>query len=132
MTRITSPLRWAMLLLTVLSLAGCNDIVRTTVLEIFVRGQVTDDQGAPLADVEVAADQCGLGLSSDTDNTDASGAYEVVITYIGTALTTCVRVVATPPAALNLKPDTVQVQAVSVSGSSSPDTLVVDFTLDPI
>lgn len=132
MTRITSPLRWAMLSLGMLSLAGCNDIIRTTVLEIFIVGQVTDGQGAPLEDVEVAADQCGLGLSSDSDITDASGAYEVVITYVGTALTTCIRVVATPPAALNLKPDTVQVQTVSVDGASSPDTVVVDFALDPI
>jgi len=132
MTHSTSPLRWAILSLGVLSLAGCNDIIRTTALEILISGQVTDGQAAPLEGVEVAADQCGLGLSSDTDNTDASGAYEVVITHFGTALTTCIRVVATPPAALNLRPDTVQVQPVSVDASSSPVILVVDFELDPI
>jgi len=123
---------WIALAVAVLSLAGCAEPIKGELLQLFINGQVTDNQGAPVADVSVTADQCGLGLAEDTDVTDASGTYEVLLTSLGSAITTCVEVVATPPATLNLRPDTVRIRTVQVSRSTTPDTLMVDLVLDPI
>jgi hypothetical protein len=120
----------------VLALAGCEGdaIIDGEIATVSIVGSVTSAGGEPVHGAVVklwAFWPIEEGPPYATDTTDASGDYARAVWNWGSHFVVDVQIVVEPPDGSSLLPDTALREGVEANGSDVPDSVRVDFVLQP-
>jgi hypothetical protein len=117
-------------------LAGCEGdaIIDGEIATVSIIGRVTTAGGEPVPGAVVklwAFWPLEEGPPYATDTTDASGDYGRAVWNWGSHFVVDVQVVVGPPDGSGLLPDTALREGVEANGSEVPDSVRIDFVLQP-
>lgn len=120
----------------VLSLAACSegDVLDGDIAAVTIYGTVTTAASEPVPGAVLrfwgfwtAAE----GPPMATDTADASGSFGQILWNWGTRSVIDLQIVVDPPDGSGLRPDTTSREDVVLTGSDVPDSIRIDFALQP-
>jgi hypothetical protein len=122
--------------IAVFALAGCDGdaIIDGEIATVSIVGSVTAAGGQPVPGAVVklwAFWPLEEGPPYATDTTDASGDYVRAVWNWGSHFVVDLQIVVEPPDGSGLLPDTVLREGVEANGPDVPDSVRVDFVLQP-